>query len=88
MNLKTLSPLLLSLFIAPAFAHPTHDDELPVSVKQEATKKSASAKEDEHGHTLEEAKAAKKAAGKKDEHGHSHDEAKAEKKTAAAPAKK
>ena len=64
MNLKTLSPLLLSLFIAPAFAHSTHDDELPVPVKQEAVKTPAakSAKKDEHGHSNDEGKAEKKAA--------------------------
>ncbi|TAM26590.1 MAG: hypothetical protein EPN60_10010 [Nevskiaceae bacterium] len=37
MNLKLIAPLLLSLSSAPAFAHSTHDDEVPQPpVKQEA----------------------------------------------------
>lgn len=58
MNLKSLAPLLLSLFAANAFAHSYHDDEAPQPpLKQEAKKEAkAPASKPRHSHDAAEKK--------------------------------
>lgn len=71
MNLKSLAPLLLSLFTASAFAHSYHDDEAPQPPLKPEVKKEAKAPAPKPRHS----------------HSHSHDaDAKHDKSATETPA--